>query len=573
MTTGTGKTIVGIKIIKALPKAHKILWLTQTDELIYQTHADLTRFFGEENVGLFRRARQDVEHKIVVASLQTLQNAVYLEALDPKKSFDLMIVDEAHHARARTWERVVTYFQCPKLGLTATPARMDGKDLQDLFGSSAFELSYEEAKEYRLIAEEEYRLILTNSKIEGVRVKGEEYSPEDLDRLVVSDDRNEIIVEAYKKYGHALMRKRSLRFKTICFCITVAHAVRMKNLFLKHGMKADILVGKTGKKSAYFATEYRPQTEVERRDVYQAFLGSKGPEILCVVNVLNEGKNIPDVGCLLMCRPTMSKTIFAQQLGRGCRRIEGKKEHFCVLDFVDQVNRKHLPITLARITGKPYRPEEIVIEYYRGHDPLVVDQYVNYLSRGPEEKDRSIEGWTKDRISSRLKHWVYYHKRILERDLRKENKLPSKAAIRRHWNSVEECFQELGLPSLEVWTKAEAEGALRAYFTAHGKIGVQDLTTKKKLPSIKLVKKFWGSWKGAQEILGFKQKSLKQKPIRTTKDPEKRAGLYTGVWAFKGKFKAELYFKGARYYLGIFDTAEKAFQARIKRREELEKKS
>lgn len=501
MTTGTGKTVVGCKIVEKL-KAKRVLWLTQTEELIDQSRLDLERFLGCE-VGLYRREEREVEHSVVVASLQTIEKDEYRKAL-PRDWFDLLIVDEAHHAPALSWMKVIDYFRCNRLGLTATPYRHDGKTLDSIFGDSAVNLSYEDAKSLNLIAHELYRLILTNSKIEGVSTRSKDYKPHELDRLVVSQNRNDIIVDSYKKYGRRFMAELGIPFKTLCFCISVSHAVRMRDLFKEHGIKAEILVGKSGQRSAKEVIEHRPQTERERREVYQSFVEGTGPEILCVVNVMNEGKNIPDVGCLLLARPTRSAIIFQQQLGRGCRRIEGKKERYVVLDFVDQINHRFPPITLSKITQRNYEPEQFILDYWKGQDPVVVDDYVNYLSSSYEFNKEPK--WTKASIKNAIKAFFKANGRLLRADLSySKSGLPTPVSIRKYWPSVKQCMFELRIPYNEAphqWTKERAADAICGFFELNGqKISVVDLGTQNNLPSISIVKKYWGSWTECEKAL------------------------------------------------------------------------
>lgn len=529
MTTGTGKTRVGSKIIQALldKKPHmQILWLTQMEELITQTQLDLQSIFGEANVGLFKRSKRSLSERIIVASLQTIEKKENLISI-PRDLFDLIVVDEAHHAMASTWARVIKYFSANRLGLTATPSRHDGKDISDLFGSSVFNLSYEEAKSLKLIAEETYRVILTNSIVEGLVTRSGEYKPNALDRLIISEDRNHIIVESYKKYGRGFMRKHQLPMKAICFCITVSHAIRMRDLFRHNGIRAEVLVSKH---SSYWATTDKgnPLTEKERREVYQAFMDGSGPEVLCVVNVLNEGKNVPDVSCLMMARPTRSHIILPQQIGRACRRIEGVKEKFIVLDFVDLMNPNYPPMTLSRVTGIPYTPENIVTEFYRGKDPVVVDEVIHYLS--PAHAFEPEPKWTKEKISKALIHFFSEHGFVRGSDLvTHRTGLPNRTTIRRYWRSVEDCFEDLqidGWAAKKPWTKVETEAALRHWFKKKGSIGVLDLGAKNKLPSRSVIEKYWNSWKACEKALRFSSKWNEQKVIEAFKAFKQKHGRY-----------------------------------------------
>lgn len=467
MTTGTGKTVVGCKIIKEFPRS-KVLWLTQTEELIMQSFNDLSEMLGLGEVGLFKRGQRSLEERVIVASLQTIEKDENLNGI-PRDFFDLIVVDEAHHAPANTWNKVLQYFKSKRLGLTATPERGDGKELEDLFGEMAIDLSYEDAKKYGLIAEEVYRLILTNSCIEGLVTKSGEYQPHELDKLVVSLDRNQIIVDSYKKHGRKFMREHNLPYKAICFCITVQHAIRMRDLFVRNDITSEILVSK----HAHSIGEHgSPLTEKERGEVYESFVRGTGPEVLCVVNVLNEGKNIPDVGCLMLARPTRSSIIFSQQMGRGCRRIERKKEKFMVLDFVDQINKRYPPMTLSKITGVDYEPSQFDITYFRGKDPIVVDEFIQYLSHAYEyrvvksktKKKKAVKNlkkiWTKMEVEAALKKWAADHGGIKVTDLGEKNKLPSQKTVYKYWGTWRKCEEAL---EFSTWDKDKIRGAIAQF--------------------------------------------------------------------------------------------------------------
>lgn len=562
MTTGSGKTRVGSKIIAEFPKV-QVLWLTQTEELITQSFLDLESYFGMGEVGLYKRSQRSTFERIIVASLQTIEKEENLHAI-AKDQFGLIVVDEAHHGMASTWKKVIDYFDGMKLGLTATPVRGDGLDLSEVFGSVSFDLGYEDAKALNLIAHEEYRVILTNSQVEGLVTRTGEYTPAALDRLIISQNRNEIIVDSYKKYGRSFMRDHGLPMKAICFCITVSHAIRMRDLFLRHNIKAEALVSRHSRFSE--VKEGNPVTERERREVYQSFLDGVGPEILCVVNVLNEGKNVRDVGCLLMARPTRSSIIYSQQMGRGCRRIEGKKEKYLILDYVDLMRESYPPMTLSRLLGKRARAEEIVTEYYRGKDPIVVDQLVEYLS--PSSSFYPEQKWTKERVSKALLDFYKLKGRINRADLvTKETGLPNQTTISRYWGSVAKCFLALGIPEFQSrrsWTKEAVVTAIRELYQRKGKVLITDLQSRFGMPSKRIVIEYWGSWKACLRALGFLKAPQKGVApiVRDKVEPR-------GVWRHRSGYAAAYWYRGKRYYLGFFDSVEKAEAARERKHREL----
>lgn len=561
MPTGTGKTQVGIKIIQHF-HAHKILWITQTDELIFQTIEDLKQGL-KMDVGLIRRAKRSVEEQVIVASLQTLQNEAYLKTI-PRGLFDLIIVDEAHHSRAVTWEKTINYFSSRKLGLTATPIRNDGLGLEDIFGSSAFRMTYQEARDLKLIAEETYRLVLTNSILNGVITSRGDYKPNELDRLVISENRNKIVVKSYLKYGRPFLDKMNIPRKTLCFCISVRHAVRMRDLFRKAGIKAEILISRSHTGKLRYGKRESIQTSLERKQTFEAFKSSKsGLEILCCINVLNEGKNVPEVACILMTRPTRSNTIFQQQIGRPCRRIEGKKEKFLILDYVDQMaNQDYPPLSLARVQGRKLKPEEIVLDYYRGHDTLAVDKIIEFLS--PDHPFFPGPMWTKEKISQALLEYYKKHQKISFKDLRtSQTGLPNRTTIRRYWPTVSACFKELGIKtrSMRSWTKEEIREKLLAYYKEKGRIAITDLGSKNDLPSQKSIQKYWGKWTNFEKENGLGQKKwTRRAAIKAIRYFHKKEGRYPKHSEFYLKNSAKYNLPSHWTVLNLFGDVRTAFE-------------
>lgn len=567
MPTGTGKTMVGCKIIEA-QKDKKVLWLTQTDELIQQTKKDIMAF--NRSVSLFQDRKKNLDGDVVVASVQTISKKTHLQNIDPKM-FDLLIIDEAHHAPSSTWRAVADHFQCNRLGLTATPYRNDDLSIEEMFGSSAFTLTYKDAQDENLIAKEFYRVILTNSQLNGVTSRSMQYKPEDLDRLVISKNRNEIIVDSYLKYGRDFMKKRNLPFKAICFCITQAHAIRMKELFLKRGIRAETLLGISGTRSKT-ANLSNYELKKNRNIVFKSFLNGE-IEIICAVNVLNEGKNIPDVGCLLLARPTRSRIIFQQQIGRGCRRIEDKKEEFLVLDYVDMMNKKYPPMSMSKVLNKQYGYNEIILDYFRGKDPLLVDKYIEYLS--PDFHYTSESSWNKVKVSEKLLDFYKKNGAIKTLDLSPATTgLPARTTIKRFWEDVDHCFKDLGIPyrPAKSWPKEECLRLVKEFRERNGKIVITDLGHKNNLPSQNQIYAHWGTWTNFLKAVGM---PLNKKPNGTwsEKNRNRKPRVYNefpGVRKHsKNRWRADFRWKGKKYYIGSFKTQLSAREAWLQKTKEL----
>ncbi len=172
---------------------------------------------------------------------------------------------------------------------------------------------------------------------------------------------------------------------------------------------------------------------------------------------------------------------------------------------MDLINPKHPPVTLSALTGRDYEPHQIVEAYYRGADPVVVNEYIQYLSANYVYRDP--REWTKDEVERELKRFYKEHGAVRKSDLIPyRTGLPSRSVVERYFGTVEKCFKKLRIPYREerrAWTREGAEEALRGFFKKRGKILITDLTNENGLPSKKIVEKFWGSWPQCQSELRF----------------------------------------------------------------------
>lgn len=170
MTTGVGKTILATKLLRAElkknPKA-RILWLTHTGELLTQAKKELEIISRGIKVGIVSRVKKEWNEQIIVASIPTLAKKYNLKKL-AKSHFKMLMVDECHHTPAKTWKRILEYFDGIPIGLTASPYRPDSQSLVDFFGEPLINLDYNAAVKKRLIAKDRAWCILTNSVLHGV---------------------------------------------------------------------------------------------------------------------------------------------------------------------------------------------------------------------------------------------------------------------------------------------------------------------------------------------------------------------------------------------------------------------
>lgn len=237
-----------------------------------------------------------------------------------------MIIDECHHASAKSYTKILTYFK-PKftLGLTATPERADGADLLEIFETVAHKLDIKDAVETGVLCPVRCIRVKTNIDMSDVRINGFKYNALDLEQTIMIPDRNRLIVDTYMEYA----RGKS----TVIFCTSVNHAETIAKILQERGVKAEAVSGSTNAAA-------RKQTLKQYAD--------KEIQVLCACDLLNEGWDSPITEVLFMARPTMSKVIYTQQLGRGMRTHEGK-EYLMVFDFVDNANMFNCPYSLHRL--------------------------------------------------------------------------------------------------------------------------------------------------------------------------------------------------------------------------------
>ena len=245
--------------------------------------------------------------------------------------YSYIVVDEAHHAVAPMLKRVIQYYAPEFLvGLTATDQRPDKKRLEEIFGNYTTELSLKDAMEKGVVARANVYRIETNIDLSHVRFNGKDYVNADLEKSVRVTSRNELIVNVLKDYfteGDAGKRQG------IIFCINKAHTKEMARLLNAAGISAQ---------------DYSGDTKHPEK-VMQEFKEHK-IRFLCACDMISEGWDYPELGILVMARPTLSKVLYLQQIGRGLRRTSIKKNVF-VIDVVDEYGAMVRPCSMNAIFG------------------------------------------------------------------------------------------------------------------------------------------------------------------------------------------------------------------------------
>ncbi|TXS51843.1 DUF3427 domain-containing protein [Streptomyces sp. t39] len=320
--TGTGKTVMAALDYKRLVRQHgrklRLLFVAHRQEILRQslrTYQDvlIDANFGQE----FHSGLAPTEWNHVFASVQSL-NARALEQLAPDH-FDVIVIDEFHHGVSPTYRRIIDHFTPVELlGLTATPERMDGRNVQDEFfdGRIAAEMRLWEALENELLSPFHYFGVSDSTDMSAVAWRRGAYDSAALSEVFTGNKaRARLVVRAVQD---KVADPDSMR--ALGFCVSVAHADFMAEFFRAAGFAAVALSGETPR---------------DRRKAALDDLRSGELQVIFSVDLFNEGLDVPDVDTLLLLRPTSSATVFLQQLGRGLRRSEDKAV-LTVLDFIGQ---------------------------------------------------------------------------------------------------------------------------------------------------------------------------------------------------------------------------------------------
>lgn len=375
MPTGTGKTYLAALDAKSFG-AKKVLYLAHKREILKQAKKSFTNIFSNARFGVLNGAEKtDVANSdILFASKDTLTQEIWMKQFK-KDYFDYIIVDEVHHSVAKSYNAILNWFT-PKfwLGLTATPERMDQKDILGLFDYNliaSFDLN--DAIENGFLVAYKYYGLTDDIDYSNIKYNGSKYDVHDLDQKLNIPKRNQAILQKYEELLQG--------DKTIGFAINKKHADNLAKLFNENGFKAISIHSGT-------------------KDVDKKIIDFKNNQynIVFTVDMFNEGVDIPNVRGLMFLRPTESKTIFLQQLGRGLRLAPSKKS-IVVLDFIGNFKKAN---KIRQWLSKDIQKKHDVnnsfekIEYtYNTKSSVSFDQHVEEILDG---QDRNQVEYTKEEL-------------------------------------------------------------------------------------------------------------------------------------------------------------------------------
>lgn len=311
LPTGCGKTILGIALAKKMNA--RTLWIAHREELITQPLEAVRAVWPDVNAGVVKAERNEWARDFVFASIQTAWRPGRIEKLT---DFDLVVVDEAHHVSAASYRKVFESVGCftsggpPLLGLTATPERSDSLQLDDTFEKIVYHLHLKQAVESGHLVDVEIVSRPINVDLDSVGTSRGDYSEGELDEALLEGGIVDNVRDAVKE----LAKKR----KTIIFTVSVRQSKAIAEALQEDGVKAAWVAGITPRE--------------ERKDTLKRL---KSGELTHVVNcaVLSEGFDEPSVDCIVMARPTKSKCLYVQCVGRGLR-IAPNKERCLIVDMV-----------------------------------------------------------------------------------------------------------------------------------------------------------------------------------------------------------------------------------------------
>ncbi|KRF01518.1 helicase [Nocardioides sp. Soil777] len=378
--TGTGKTVIAALDYRRMCQqagGHqpRLLFVAHRKEILEQSIRTYREVLGDASFGeLYVGGQRPERWSHVFASVQSLTSYGVTEI--PADAYDVVVIDEFHHAEARTYRSVIEHLRPAELlGLTATPERADGTDVRSFFdGRTATELRLWDALGADLLCPFHYFAIADGTDLRAITWTRGRYDERELEGVFTGNDaRARIILKQLQEKVADPHRMRALGF-----CVSVAHATYMTRVFTEAGIPARLVTG---------------QSTADDRAAALRDLRAATVNVLFTVDVFNEGLDIPDVDTVLFLRPTESSTIFMQQLGRGLRRTHNKAV-LTVLDFVGYHRREFsFAKKFAALTGVhgkqlqkavqdefPFLPSGCQIQLDRQAQEIVLDNLRTQVS-------------------------------------------------------------------------------------------------------------------------------------------------------------------------------------------------
>ncbi len=309
LATGLGKTWLSA-FDSARPEFRRVLFVAHREEILGQARRTFRRIRPHARLGNYTGAEKAGDGDVLFASVQTLSRTSRLEIFEPDR-FDYIVVDEFHHAAAKTYRRIIDYF-LPRflLGLTATPERTDGGDLLTLCGENlVYRCDFVEGIRRDLLCPFDYYGVPDDVDYANIPWRSARFDERALTEAVATRARARNALQQHRERGGS---------RTLAFCCSQRHAEFMAEFFEEAGVRAVAVHSGPGSAPRTMSLE-----QLENGDL----------DVVFAVDLFNEGVDLPRIDTVLMLRPTESAILWTQQLGRGLRKAEGK-DRLTVIDYI-----------------------------------------------------------------------------------------------------------------------------------------------------------------------------------------------------------------------------------------------
>ncbi len=355
----------------------KVLFIAHREEILKQAAESFKRVRPLDEQGFFNGNLKQTDKPVIFASVGCLGKEEYLnEKYFPKDYFDYIVIDEFHHAVNDGYMRIINYFKyCFLLGLTATPTRMDGRNIYEICDYNVpFEITLKDAINKGMLVPFHYYGIYDGVDYSGLPVVRGKYLQKDLDIRLIVKERCDLIYKNYRKYGSQ---------RALGFCCSRAHAEKMAEEFCARNVPSCAVYSDA---DGNFSEDRTAAIEkLEKGEL----------KVIFSVDMFNEGVDIPSLDMVMFLRPTESPVVFLQQLGRGLRKEAGK-EYLTVLDFMGNYEKAgNAPFLLS---GEPYSREaaerkeqkdfDFPLDCVADFDMRLIDLFKEMAARKETKKER-----------------------------------------------------------------------------------------------------------------------------------------------------------------------------------------
>ncbi|HCX63708.1 MAG TPA: NgoFVII family restriction endonuclease, partial [Eubacteriaceae bacterium] len=390
--TGVGKTFLAA--FDSL-NYNRILFIAHREEILLQAKRSFEVIQPKKSTGLYYGGEKEKDADVLFATVQTLgKNGHLTEENFPKDAFDYIVVDEFHHATADNYKRILEWFEPGfLLGLTATPERMDNKDVFVLCDYNlVYEIRLKEAINKGMLVPFKYYGIFDDTDFSKVKTVNGMFEQKDLEKALSIHQRADLIYNHYKKHQSD---------RAIGFCATRNHAVYMAEQFQAKNIPSCAVISGAGNHSEFVLDRKEAIDRLKKGSI----------KVIFAVDMFNEGLDVPEIDTVLFLRPTESPTVFLQQLGRGLRKSRGKK-HLHVLDFIGNYKKAELiPYLLVgneKEKGRKKKIREVLREENFPTDCIidfdfqVIDLFEALEKKGRKAYDKLVDEF--ERVETFLGH-------------------------------------------------------------------------------------------------------------------------------------------------------------------------